>query len=188
MESINAKKRTKNTHHGARQSRRLGNVPGILYGKGISNLMFEIGEVELNGLINSQGEHGIINVNLEGQSFKTLIKEVQRDPVNGRILHIDLEDVKSDKKIVSTVPIHFIGEDFVNKRGGVVQKEKDNVKIRCTPDALPKYVELDISKGEVGSQFKLADVEFASDLSILDDLQTVLASISYEQKLVEAVE
>ena len=162
--------------------------PGILYGKGISNLMFEIGELELNGMINSQGEHGIINVNLEGEAFKTLIKEVQRDPVNGRILHIDLEDVKDDKKIVSTVPIHFIGEDFVNKRGAIVQKEKDNVKVKCAPDALPKYIEVDISNGEVGNQFKLADVEFASDLSILDDLETVLASISYEQKLVEAVE
>lgn len=188
MDELRAGIRSKNTHHEAKKTRRTGNVPGILYGKGLANLMFEIGELELNSVISSQGEHGIVNLNLGGEEYKTLIKEIQRDPVTGKVVHIDLEDIKGGKKVIATVPIHFIGEDLVSKRGAIVQKEKNSVKVKCSADSLPKYVELDLSNAQVGNQFKLSDVEFASELSILDDIKAVLASITYEQKITEAVE
>ena len=65
MNNLNLIKRENKTSHWAKKERRAGKVPGVLYGKGVSNLLFEIGELELCREISSTGEHGIINYNIE---------------------------------------------------------------------------------------------------------------------------
>ncbi|SHJ61710.1 large subunit ribosomal protein L25 [Clostridium cavendishii DSM 21758] len=186
MEELRVTKRVKEARHQAKKCRRNGNVPGILYGKDIRNLMFEIGELELNSLVSSYGEHSVIDLNVDGEKYKTLMKDVQRDPVTGKFIHVDLESVDGTKQIISNIPIHFVGEELAGKRGAIIQKEKSSVKVKCTPDNLPRYLDVDISKGRVGSTYKLSDVEIGSEISVLDNLDSVIASISYEQKIVEA--
>ena len=81
-------------------------------------------------------------------------------------------------------PIHYIGEEFLNKKGIVLQKEKDSVKVECTVDSIPKYIDFNIGTGTVGSVYKFGDLEVASEISVLDDLNSVIASISYERNTV----
>ena len=85
MENITLHKREKKTLHEAKKERRQGLVPGIIYGKNINNIMFEIAELELNKEIFRSGEHGVLDINMDGQNHKTLIKEIQRDPVHHKI-------------------------------------------------------------------------------------------------------
>ena len=184
MSNLELKMRDKNIPNSAKKARKNGNVPGVLYGKAINNFMFEVGDLELAHEISSTGEHGIIDVVLNGENHKALIKEVQRDPATNKIIHLDLEELKGKDKIVSSVPIHYIGEGYINRRGSVLQKEKDSVKIECPVDALPKYIDLNVGSGAVGSVYKFGDLEVASEISILDDLNSVIASISYERKTV----
>lgn len=188
MENLNVQSRVKNVNHEAKKCRRKGMVPGIIYGKGIQNLLFEIGELELNSVLHKEGEHGLLNVQCDGASMDALIKEVQRDPVTRRVIHVDLEKVERDKKITTSIPIHYIGEDLVNRSGNILQKDKDSIRIQCEANEIPKFINLDVTGAEVGHQFRISDVEFASDIAILDDLNTVLASISKEQKLPENFE
>lgn len=97
---------------------------------------------------------------------------------------MDLEEVRGNEKVISSVPIHYIGEEFLNKKGIVLQKEKDNVKVECSAEAIPKYIDFNVGTGTVGSVYKFGDLEVASEISILDDLNSVIASISYERKTV----
>lgn len=187
LSNLNLKKRENKTSHWAKKERKQGRVPGILYGKGLSNLLFEIGELELCREISSSGEHGMINYILDGSEHRALLKEVQRDPVTHKIIHIDLEEVDGNNVIQSEVPIQYIGEDYINKNGGVLQKEQGSVKISCKADELPKSIKIDISKGGVGSVFRYADLEIGEELSILDDIKGVIASISNEKRLTSAL-
>ncbi|MDD7793991.1 50S ribosomal protein L25 [Clostridium sp. 'White wine YQ'] len=177
-------KQREKLHNNANKIRRMGNVPGIVYGRAIQNFMFEVSELELNEEIFKHGEHGFLETNFNGQTHKTIIKEVQRDPVTRKIIHIDLEELKGNNEISSYVPIQFTGEDLVTKSGAVVQKEKKSVKVKCTPENLPKAIYFDISHGGIGSVYKLSDVEVGEEISILEDLNTVIAAISYERKTV----
>ena len=86
MENLQVNQREKKTRHSSRQCRRKGLVPGVIYGKGINNFLFEIGELELNHALSVTGEHGLLNINSQEGSLNTLIKEVQRDPVTRRVL------------------------------------------------------------------------------------------------------
>lgn len=184
MNNLNLNKRNSNISNNAKKLRRAGKVPGILYGKSLNDFMFEVGELELCREISKNGEHGVLDFDLNGCAHKALIKDVQRDPVSHKIIHLDLEELEQNQKIVSSVPIHYVGEGHLGKRGMVLQKEKDSIRVECTADTLPKHVDININRSDDGYVYRVGDLEIASELSIIDDLNTVIASVSYERKTV----
>lgn len=182
MEGVTLHKRNKTTLHEARKERRKGLIPGIIYGKSINNIMFEIAELDLNKEITRSGEHGVLNVNLDGENHKTLIKEIQRDPVHHKITHIDLAQLSENTVVQTEVPIVFNGEDLIMKRGGAVQKEKANVKVQCRGENIPKYINVDLSKLDIGDSYRIGDIEMAQDISIIEDFNAIIASITMNKK------
>lgn len=184
MNNLCLKERNLGKGHNTKRERREGLVPGVIYGKQINNLLFEVGALELAKEISSVGDHGMINYTMNGNEEKALIKEVQRDPVSHKIIHIDLEEISGNEEIQSEVPIQFVGEEWLNGRGAVLQKEKMVVKVNCKADELPKSVKIDVSHGNLGDLYRFADLELGSEISIVDDLEGVIASVSNERKLV----
>lgn len=184
MENLQINQREKKTRHSSRQCRRKGLVPGVLYGKGINNFLFEIGELELNHALSVTGEHGLLNINSQEGSLNTLIKEVQRDPVTRRVLHIDLEKVEGNEEIETVVPINYVGEEYINKLDAVLQKNIDSIKVKCSPSNIPKGLNLNVGRAKPGDQFKIADVEFGNEITVVDDLNSIVASVSYDQKII----
>ncbi|EPB8147201.1 50S ribosomal protein L25 [Clostridium perfringens] len=184
MENLQVNQREKKTRHSSRQCRRKGLVPGVIYGKGINNFLFEIGELELNHALSVTGEHGLLSINSQEGSLNTLIKEVQRDPVTRRVLHIDLEKVEVNEEIETAVPINYVGEEYINKLDAVLQKNLDSIKVKCSPSNIPKGVNLNVGRAKPGDQFKIADVEFGNEITVVDDLNSIVASVSYDQKII----
>lgn len=185
MEKLNIEQRTKKTHHEARKTRKAGKVPGILYGKAVQNTLFEVGALELDEYVMKEGTSSVASININGEDHKALIKEVQRDPLTRKIIHIDLEQIEAGKQVVANVPVNFVGEEKLLKSKAVLQKQKDSIKVKCDADNLPKFINCNIGEAKIGESFRLSDVEFASEISILDDLECVIATISCEQKVEE---
>ncbi|MBQ6820045.1 MAG: 50S ribosomal protein L25 [Clostridium sp.] len=184
MNNLNLSKRNSSIPNNAKKLRKEGKIPGIVYGGKLKEFMFEVGEIELCREIAKNGEHGILNYNINGENYKGLIKDVQRDPVSHKIIHLDLEELNNDKKIISNIPIQFEGEEYLNKNGMVLQKEKDSIKVECSADNLPKYIKFNISGSNNGTVYRIEDIEIASELSVIDDLNSVIASVSYERMVV----
>jgi large subunit ribosomal protein L25 len=178
MENLSAVSRVKKTAHEAKKERRNGKVPGILYGKNISNMLFEIGEMELSKELIKTGEHGIVNINIDGEEHMALIKEIQKDPVNRKFMHIDLEELTNDTVVTTEVPLLFVGEDKVRRNGGILQKERNKVKVQCKGGSIPKSINIDVSALSFGDTYRLADIEFSNEISILDDKNTVIAAVA----------
>lgn len=183
MEELKIHKRNKDTVHEARKERKFGKIPGIIYGKNINNLMFEIGELELNKKIGFIGEHGVLEVEVGQEKHSTLIREIQRDPVNHKIVHIDLEDIPQNQDVQTDVPIIFTGEDLVARKGGVIQKEKTNVKVKCKCEDIPKHIDIDVSKLEIGDSYRIGDIELSQEITFIDDLNTLIAFVTCNNKL-----
>lgn len=178
MEEINANIRERKSNHDVRRERRKGFVPGVLYGRNTKNILFEIGSMELTKDIARNGEHGIIEVNLNGKKHKTVIKEIQKDVVNHKILHIDLQELSQNTKIDIEVPINFSGTENISKNNEILQKTKSKIKIRCEAENIPSNVKLDVSKFKLGECIRIRDVEVSSEISIIDDLNAVVASLT----------
>lgn len=182
MENLVLHKREKSTGHSARRQRRTGIIPGVLYGKTINNFMFEIGELELGKEVYKNGEHGLLDVEIDGEKHKTLIKEIQRDPVNRKIIHIDLEELPENETIRAEVPIVFKGEDLITKRGEAIQKEINTVRVQCKAEILPKFINVDVSSLNAGDTYRIANIELAEDISIIENANTLIALITKNNK------
>jgi len=181
LESLNFSKRNYNTNSKAKKLRKKGLVPGVIYGKHLKSLMFEIGELELNREISKVGQHAVLDVDLDGSSKKVLIKEVQRDPMTNKIIHLDLQELDANKKVMSSVPIVYLGEEYLHKKGMVLQKEKDSIKVEGYYDEIPKNIKIDMKEINKGLVYRVSDIEVASEISIIDDLNSVIASVGYER-------
>eukprot|EP00828_Plagiopyla_frontata_P020931 TRINITY_DN2696_c0_g1_i2.p3 TRINITY_DN2696_c0_g1~~TRINITY_DN2696_c0_g1_i2.p3 ORF type:complete len:199 (-),score=38.15 TRINITY_DN2696_c0_g1_i2:1078-1674(-) len=176
------------TGHSARRLRRNKIIPGVVYGRKLGSLLFEIGQMELTRDLREIGEHGVVNFNLDGYSGMAVIKEVQKDVVTHDVIHLDLEEVDQNSEIEAEVPVVFNGKDFLNEKGVVLQTQKDKIKVSCKPEDLPKSIEFNIKNARIGSVFKLGDVEVGSEISIVDDLESVLASVCRKQFIFEPEE
>ncbi|KOA20260.1 general stress protein CTC [Clostridium homopropionicum DSM 5847] len=178
METLKCEKRIKSSSHSARRSRRMGKIPGVLYSSSLGNIMFEVADLDFNREIQMQGEHSAISLIINKSEHKALIKELQKEPVTQKIIHIDLQEINDQNVIQTEVPIVFVGESIAAKNGGIIQKERNNVKIQGKYNDIPKVVNVDVSKMQIGDVFRIADLELAKEITFLDDINSVLAVVS----------
>ncbi|TDT46096.1 50S ribosomal protein L25 [Fonticella tunisiensis] len=177
--SLSANIRThisKGENHRLRSS---GRIPGVIYGLKNPNFNVEFAQMELLGVLNSEGEHAILDVNVNGHREKAMIKEVQRHPVTRKIMHIDLQRIDEGGKIHAKVPLRIVGEESIRGRGAIAQLQLDQVEVECAPDKLPRYITADISNLPTGGRITLGDLEIAEEIAIGGDPNTVVASITY---------
>lgn len=178
METLRCDKRIKSSSHSARRARRMGKIPGVLYSSSLGNIMFEVADLDFNREIQTQGEHSAISLIINNNEHKALIKELQKEPVTQKIIHIDLQEINDQNVIQTEVPVVFVGESIAAKNGGIIQKERSNIKIQGKYNDLPKTVNVDVSKMQIGDVFRIADFEAAKEITFLDDINSVLAVVS----------
>lgn len=171
-------KRVKASNHDAKKIRKNGKIPAILYGMKKENTLLEFGAIELNKQLSITGEHGELIINIDGVERRTLIKEIQREPVDHYLTHIDLEEVDANKIITTEVSIHFVGEDTVRATGGILQKEKNSIKVQCAEGIMPKFVTVDFTGLTIGDTVRAENIKVAEGITILDDATCVIASIT----------
>jgi large subunit ribosomal protein L25 len=175
---------------GSRESRRLrrsGLVPGVLYGRAKPRSI-AVPERELRrALTGSGGLHAILDVVLEGQksTHPSILKEYQRDPIRGTVLHVDLQEVRLDEPIHAAVTVALVGEAQGSKEGGVLQQAAREVHVEALPLEVPEHIELDVSGLAIGDSLRVADLPALDAVTYLDDPETVIASVTLPTRVEE---
>src|SRR6266516_6176376 len=177
---------------GSRESRRLrkeGLIPGVLYGRGKPPHPICVHERELRrALTGAAGTHAILDVVLDGQksSHASILKEAQQDPVRGRLLHIDLQEVRLDQPIQAQVVVELVGEPEGVTEGGVLSQVVREINVEALPLEVPEHLELDVTGMAIGDTLRLADLPEREGVSYLDDPEeTVLATVTMPTRFVE---
>lgn len=178
---------------GSRESRRMrkdGLVPGVLYGRNEPHAIC-VPERELRRALTSEGGlNALLDVVLEGQqtTHPSILKQYQQDPLKGRLIHVDLQEVRLDVKIHATVPIHLIGGDDAPgvREGGVLSQVTRDVNVEALPMEIPEHIDLDVSGMEMNDTLRLADLPATEGVTLLDDPEgTVLATVTMPTREVE---
>lgn len=146
----------------ARRLRRAGWVPAIIYADGKPGQMIQVREHDIEQLLRGhRGEHMLMDVEVEGDRLhKVLVKEVQHDPVTGRIIHADFHEVSMTKKLRVEVPIRLVGIPAgVAQQGGVLEHVLRTVEVECLPTDIPEYVEVDVSHLTIGHSVTVRDIK-----------------------------
>jgi ribosomal protein L25, Ctc-form len=190
----------KRDEFGTRVSRRLrkqGLIPGVLYGRGKQPHPFSVPERELRrALTGTHGMHTILDVVLEGQetAYPSILKDHQQDPMRGKLVHIDLQEVRLDQPIQATVTVELVGADNAPgvKEGGALSQVAREINVEALPMEIPERIELHVDAMVIGDTLRLSDLPKQEGVTYLDDPETVLASLAMptrvEEPEVEAVE
>jgi large subunit ribosomal protein L25 len=179
---------------GSRESRRLrksGLIPGVLYGRGHKPHPISVSERELRRVLTgAAGLHAILDVVLEGQktTHSSILKDYQVDPIRGKIEHFDLQEVRLDQPIQTNVVVELVGESVGAKAGGVLSQVAREVRVEALPLEVPERLELDVSAMEIGDALRLADLAAPEGVTLLDDPEMVLATVTVPTKVEEPEE
>jgi large subunit ribosomal protein L25 len=179
---LQAQIRTKAGKAEARRLRRSGQVPCVLYGVEDQSVKLTVNQKELTKILT--GDHALIDLVVDGKSQSSVVKEIQYHPVKGNITHVDWLRVQAGVEITVSVPLKFVGSSAGVKAGGIFQELKAELEITCLPKNLPEFVEVDVSKLEIGDSIHVRDLK-VGDITIRDDEDSTVCSIVLPKKIVE---
>ena len=115
-----------------------------------------------------------------GSSHASILKDYQLDKVRGGVTHVDLQEVHLDRPIHASVTVHLIGsEDAPGVReGGVLSQPLRELNVEALPLEVPEHLDLDVSHMALGDTLRLADIVVPAGVTLLDDLETVAATVT----------
>jgi large subunit ribosomal protein L25 len=188
---LEVKEREQSGSSDSRRLRKAGMIPGVLYGRGHKPHPITVSERELRRVLTgSAGLHAILDVVLEGQkaTHSSILKDYQVDPIRGKIDHFDLQEVRLDQSIQTSVVVELVGESVGAKAGGVLSQVAREVRVEALPLEVPERLELDVTAMEIGDSLRLTDLSAPEGVALLDDPETVLATVTVPTRVEEPEE
>ncbi|HET6319572.1 MAG TPA: 50S ribosomal protein L25 [Chloroflexota bacterium] len=189
---LSAEPRTEFRKH-VRRLRRQGIVPANIYGHGASRAI-QTPLRALEHVLAHGGRTGLVTIAVDGGTETALLKEIQRDPRSGVILHVEFQAVSLEEEVTSVVPVRFVGESVaVTKLDGVLTHPLSQLRVTARAVDLPDVIEVDVSVlEELNSSIKVGDLPESPRYTVLDPPDEVLAVVQPPkvevEEVVEAVE
>ncbi len=182
--SVNAKKRTLSSKGAVNQLRREGNVPGIFYSKSAEPIPIYLAEGALRPLVYTAETH-IVNVKIDdNEEYKSIVKNVQFDPVTDKVIHFDLQGISADQEIEIEVPVVLEGQSKGVREGGIVQHAMHKLQIACLPGNIPEHIVINISDLGVGDSVHVKDLKI-ENVKFLHHEDVIVVSVVIPRAVVE---
>jgi large subunit ribosomal protein L25 len=173
----------------ARQARRDGEIPGVMYGAGETPVALAVPRREFDlAMKTAKGSNVIVGLALDGGAPQTaIIREVQRDPISHDILHLDFHHISLTETVKVEVVVHLVGvPDGVKNGGGVLEHISRTIEIECLPTEIPGHLEADVSALGIGDSIHVSDLVVDKG-TVLTDLDVTIATVVPPTKAVEAI-
>jgi large subunit ribosomal protein L25 len=161
-------------------------VPGIVYGGGEDPIAFQVDARELRQALAHAG--AVLNLSIDGAGgTPVVVKELARHPVSGTTMHIDLLRVRLDEAIQATVVLELTGIESAPgvKEGGVMEHITRDLTVEALPTDIPDSLQHDVSEMEIGDTLTLDAIRSPGSVTLLDDPETVIATLTPPRLQVE---
>lgn len=159
-----------------------GKIPAVVYGKAVGSLPVEVSLRELRKFLGGETARSkVLDLKITGDGWerqeKVLIKELQHDPLTGRLIHVDFHQISLTEEVTTTVPVELSGEPAGIKKGGILQHQLREVEISCLPTAIPGAITVDVSGLDVGDTIFVRDLIVPEGVKVLADPDEVVATV-----------
>jgi len=177
---------------GTRASKRMrkeGLIPGVIYGHGKEAVLIAVAPHALrDALTTGAGTHAVLNVTFEGQkrSHHAIVKDMTLDKVKNTVTHVDLQEIRLDETIETTVAIHFEGEAKGVKAGGMLDESTREVTVKGLVTAIPEHLVVDVRELDMNETLQVSDLVVPEGIEIMADPEEVLCSVLPPRKVEEA--
>lgn len=178
----------KNTKHQLGQLRKARKIPAVVYGGKEKPVSVTVGEKELMEALKKAGANAIIHLKHPKGTDTVILKELQRDVVNGQPVHADFKRIDLKQKIDIQVPVRTVGEaPGVKLNGGLLEHVLRQLEIRCLPTAIPKSIDIDVSAMNVNDAVLAGDIKLPEGVELRTKADQVVCHIVIVKVEVEAV-
>ncbi len=164
--------------------REQGFIPAVVYGQGNASQAIKVPHKQLLQLFHQHRlENAIINLKIKDEKKakpkSCLIKEIQYDPVNGGIKHIDFNEISLSEVIKVSVPVVAKGEpQGVKQEGGSLEHILWEIEVECLPTEIPKQIEVDVTSLKIGDSIHINEISFPANIKVLNDPSSVVLSVA----------
>ena len=178
--TIEGQLRTEHGKKAARQIRSQENVPGVIYG-GAQEVNFYAPAKAFKPLVYT-GEFQLANVNVDGKTYRCILKDLQFDKVSDSLIHVDLLELVEDKKVIATLPLKFVGTSIGVKGGGKLVIKMKSLNVKTLPKYLKETIEVDITNLELNANIRVEDVK-DPNFEIMNSPRIPIASVVMTRQL-----
>jgi large subunit ribosomal protein L25 len=165
---------------GSRESRRLrraGSLPGIVYGQG-SDIAVKLQMMEFMTKIGYSKSLGIVELSIDGDVVKSIIKEVQWDTLTDKPVHLDFQQVSDNQLVLVPVPVKLTGIPVgVSIDGGILDHTMHELEVTVKAIDIPSDITFDVAELHLGDRLHLSDVELPEGLTVDLAFDPVIASV-----------
>lgn len=188
--SLNGEQRAGVGKSVTRKLRAAGRIPAVYYGRGETPIPLVVSAKDVDVLLhNASGSNVIVDLQVAGVASadrKAIIREIQRDPVQGHILHLDLQHISLTERITVEVPIELIGiPTGVKDGGGILEHLLREVEVECLPTDIPAHLDVDVTALNIGDTLHVSDLR-AERVTILTEADRAIATVVPPTVLEEA--
>jgi large subunit ribosomal protein L25 len=187
--SLAAEKRTTSGKGPARQLRLAGRIPATLYGAKLDPLSLTVDPKQVLHILRSESGHNtIFQLTVAGgETTAAMVVDSQREPLQGRLLHVDLKRIAMDQLIRVKIPIHTQGDAAgVKLQGGILEVVTREIEIECLPAEIPEHIAVDVSGLMIGQNLRVGDLKLEGNRRVLTDPDRVIAHVVAVKEVVEA--
>ncbi|HHX29011.1 MAG: 50S ribosomal protein L25 [Bacillota bacterium] len=173
----------------ARRCRREGLVPGIIYGRAIEPIPVALDSKALRRLTGGAGSH-VHRVSVEDSGFEgnVMIQEVVYEPLTGNPIHIDLHNISMTQKVKAEVTIAVLGEEAMEKRGLILQRQLRQITVESLPGDIPASVSVDVSNLQYGESVTAGEIALPEDVKLVTDPAEVVVVAVAPRVITETTE
>jgi large subunit ribosomal protein L25 len=163
-----------------RNLRKQGILPSNIFGKDMESQTIQVQLLDFRHTFAKVRETGVVYVDVDGKSVPCLIRNIQKHPVTGGLLHADFRKINLKQKTEAEVPIQITGEsDAVKTQNGVLITQMETLTVEALPTEIPSEIEIDISVlKEIGDEIKVKDLKTTEKVAYTDDPEAVIVSVT----------
>ncbi len=172
--------RTETGKRATRQLRSQENVPGVIYG-GNEEVSFYAPARAFKSLVYT-GEFQLAQVNVNGKSYRCILKDLQFDKVSDALNHVDMLELVDGKKVIASLPLKFTGASKGVKEGGKLVTKINAIKVKTLPKNLVESIEVDITDLELNGNIRVQDIQ-VKDMEIMNSPRIPIASVVMTRQL-----
>ena len=176
---VPAESRNETGKNANRRLREKGLIPGILYGAQKETLQVSVSPKEIGTILKSAaGANTLFDLDLGGTRRKVILKEYQREPLKGQLLHADFYEVALDKTLEVEVQLELTGVPVgVKTQGGVLDFVTRELEVECLPADIPEKITIDVSHLELNKHFRVSDLKLSDKVKVLTEADVVIAHV-----------
>ena len=177
---LGAEPRTETGKGVARKLRAQGRVPGVIYGHGREPQALTVNAREFDRLSERvRITSTVIELALDGRTARTLVRELQRDPIRRSVLHIDFQELVAGEKVTVSVPIRFVGTaEGVKTGGGILEEIIHQLDVRCDPANIPDHIDVEVTALTIGHGLHVSDLKLPEGVEVMADPEQTVVIVS----------